>query len=293
MATSGKIVVTIFQGDRELWTDGRVRLRVLDPFSNTEKKLAEVDTNAGISSVILDGVPTDRGQNYSLIATKKGFRDAAVYPVKPLPGAVIGTSLMMVRKNPQPDFSSVSFERVAEFSPNFVQALTDGQVTEAAFLALPPERIAGALNIEAKLRNTLLDGTPGIELIRQIESAEGIQQDRIRAKVDQTMPKRVRAEIEQSGSFSEVPAFANEVSHKGFPISFKQKVPFGSLQLSFARNPDNDGLLRADIDIDLFTDIGHFGEVLRNIITQKETDPYTVYVQLFDQGIFPIYVLQA
>jgi hypothetical protein len=99
--------------------------------------------------------------------------------------------------------------------------------------------------------------------------------------------------MEQSDSFFDVPAFANEVFHQGFPVSFKQKVPFGSLQLSFAEKPDNDGLLRADIDIDLFTDIGHFGEVLRNIITRKETDPYTVYVQLFDQDIFPLYTLQA
>src|SRR5262249_55577733 len=155
------------------------------------------------------------------------------------------------------------------------------------------ERIAGALNIEAKLRNTLLNGTPGIELIRQIEGVDGIRQDRILAKVDQGMPQRVRAEIEESDSFFQVPPFANEVFHKGFPISFKQKVPFGSLQLSFAENPENDGLLKADIDIDLFTDIGHFGEVLRNIITKQETDPYTVYVQLFDQGIFPLYLLST
>ena len=293
MATTGKIVATIFRGDRELWTDGSINLRVLDPFSNTEKKLADIDTNRGISSVILSGVPTDQGQNYALIATKGGFRDAAIYPVKPLPGAVIGTSLMMIRKNPQPDFSSVSFARLGEFSPGFVQALTDGGVTEATFLALESERVAGALNIEAKLRNTLLDGTPGIELIRQIEGLDGIRQDRILARVDRTMPQRVRAEIEQFDTFSVVPAFANEVFHEGFPISFKQKVSFGSLQLSFAQNPGSDGLLRADIDIDLFTDIGHFGEVLRNIITQKETDPYTVYVELFDQGIFPLYILQA
>src|SRR5262245_32506661 len=116
MATTGKLVVTIFQGNRELWTDGRVNLIVLDPFSNTEKKLAEVDTNPRISSVILDGIPTDQGQNYSVIATKRGFRDGAVYPVKPLPGAVIGKPLMLVRKNPQPDLSSVSFQRLAEFS---------------------------------------------------------------------------------------------------------------------------------------------------------------------------------
>jgi len=48
----------------------------------------------------------------------------------------------------------------------------------------------------------------------------------------------------------------------------------------------------SDVDIDLFTDIGHLGEVVRNRLTSVPTDPYTVYVQLFDQRIFPLYVMQ-
>jgi hypothetical protein len=67
---------------------------------------------------------------------------------------------------------------------------------------------------------------------------------------------------------------------------------FCSLQLSFAKKAEND-LLAADIDIDLLTDIGHFGEVIRNKITKMKTDPFSVYVLLFDQGIRPLYTLKV
>jgi len=63
------------------------------------------------------------------------------------------------------------------------------------------------------------------------------------------------------------------------------------LQLSFAKKSEN-GLLAADIDIDLLTDIGHFGEVIKNKITKMKTDPFTVYGLLFDQGIRPLYTLK-
>lgn len=122
---------------------------------------------------------------------------------------------------------------------------------------------------------------------------EAIRQDRLYAWVDPGMPEQVRAEIEASHTFHELPEWANEMFHAGYPVSFKQRVPFGSLQLSFAERPETDGLLAADIDIDLFTDIGHFGEVLKNRITRQKTDPYTVYVQLFHQSIFPLYVLKG
>jgi len=62
------------------------------------------------------------------------------------------------------------------------------------------------------------------------------------------------------------------------------------------RNPfanSNNKVLAADIDIDLLTDIGHFGEVIRNKITKLKTDPFTVYALLFDQGIRSLYTLKV
>jgi hypothetical protein len=65
-----------------------------------------------------------------------------------------------------------------------------------------------------------------------------------------------------------------------------------SWQLSFAKKGEN-SQLASDIDIDLLTDIGHFGEVIKNKITKMKTDPFTIYVLLFDQGVRPLYTLKV
>lgn len=293
MAKHGDINVIIYRGDRQLWKGGQVRLRLLDPFSQTEKILVDHQVGPKVSTVRLEKAPADRGQNYSLIATARGFRDAAIYPVKPRPGGLSHAAVMLVRKDAKPDFSTFSFERLKEFSPAFEAALQAGGISEADFTGLEPELQAAALNIEAKLRATKLGGFEAVEYVKKISSVNDIHQDRIFCRVKPEMVEDVRFEIRENKTFQEVPEWANELFHAGFPISFKQRIPFGSLQLSFAREPDNDGLLDADIDIDLLTDVGHFGEVLRNKLTGQKTDSYTVYVQLFDQRIFPLYTIQS
>ena len=293
MALTGDINVTIYRGDRRLWDSSPVRLVVLDPFSQTETVVLDHTAPAGAATFLLEGLPADKGQNYSLIATADRHRDAAIYPVKPLAGGVRHTAVMLVRKDPEPDFSHFSFDRLAEHSVAFKEALQKGQIQEEDFLRLEPIRIAAALNIEAKLRNTKILAEPAVNFVKMVRALEEVQQDRIYASVDPNMPGQVRNEAEQNHSFTELAEWANEVFHEGYPVSFKQRVQFGSLQLSFAEKPKTDGLLAADIDIDLYTDIGHFGEVVRNKFTNQATDPFTVYVQLFDQRIFPLYVLKV
>ncbi len=291
MPTKGDINVTIYTGDRQLWGGGRVRLVVIDPFSSSEKILVDHTTAPKTATVLLKDVPADRGQSYALVSTAKGRRDAGIYPVRPIAGGVKHTAVMLAANDPVPDFSGFSYPELEQQSRAFREALERGGIQETDLKALPPERIASALNIEAKLRNTNLVGRPAVEFVRRINGTDGIKQDRLLCRVDRTMPDQVRREMLQSGTFSELAEWANEVFHEGFPFSFKQRAPFGSLQLSFGRHPGDDDLVAADIDIDLFTDIGHLGEVARNHLTGRKTDPYTVYVQLFDQRIFPLYVL--
>lgn len=292
MPVTGDLNVTIYGGDRRLWTGGKVRLQVLDPFAGTEKTLAEFYTKAGTQSVILRGLPAGRGEKYSLIASAKGCRETGIFPVKVRPGGIAHTAIMLIPKNAEPDFSQFSYDLLAEYAPGFRNALETGGIPEADFQTIDPPCRAAALNIEAKLRNTMLRGSPAGERIGSIEGAGSLHPDRILAKVDPVLPELVRQETAAAQSFFQVPEWANEMFHRGFPFSFKERIPFGSLQLSFAENPVN-GLLDADIDIDLFTDIGHLGEVIRNKLTRQKTDPYTVYVQLFDQRIFPLYTLRA
>jgi len=298
MAAAGSVNISLHHGNREAWTGGRVEVVVLDAFSDTRKIIRRVQTRSGKSNLLLRGLPADRGQNYAVLASARAHREAGIYPVKSRPNVVTTAALMLIRKDPKIDLSGFSFSLLKEQSPSFHQALADAGIEELAFRKLPAERIAGALNIEAKLRQTTLAGVPAVQFIRRVggpdhEGKNALHQDRLYAWVDSAMPEKVRAEVAASGAFMELPEWGNEVFHAGYPLSFKQRLPFGSLQLSFAQSPGPDGLLAADIDIDLFTDIGHLGEVVRNKITRQKTDPYTVYVQLFDQKIFPLYSLHA
>ena len=293
MPDTGNIRVSIFGGDRQPWTGDSVTLKLVDPFSQKKKILVDHDTQPGVNDVVLEKAPADSGQNYAILATTGGHRDAGIYPVKPLPGQEVSAAVMLVRNRPAVNLSGFSFGALQNTSPRFHQAMVNAGITEAEFLALKPERIAGALNVEAKLRKTMLAGTPAVDRVARIggpgnEGTAALNQDRIFASVDPTMPDLVRQE---GNAFLELLEFENELFHAGYPVSFKQRVSFGSLQLSFAKQPGDNNLLAADIDIDLFTDIGHFGEVIKNHITKTKTDPFTVYRLLFDQGIAPLYTL--
>lgn len=152
----------------------------------------------------------------------------------------------------------------------------------------------GTLNLEAKLRNTRVGGKPAVQSVLGIggpgtSGTDALHQDRIHAWVDPGMPAALR---QQPKDFTELLEWENELFHQGYPVSFKQRVPCGSIQFSFAEHPSDNGWLAADIDIDLCTGIEHWGKVLANFLTTLPTDPFSIYVQLFDQHIFPLYVVK-
>ncbi len=299
MPDKGDIQVSIFAADRQLWRGGSVTVKLIDPFSQSKRALVDRDLQAGTNTVKLMDVLADRGQNYAILAGADGYRDAGIFPVKPIPGQQVEARLMLVRKRPALNLAGFSFQALQNASPPFHDALLAAGITEQDFLDLPEPRIAGALNIEAKLRQTTLAGRRAVDLVARIGSpdpeiagAAALRQDRIFAFTDPSMPDLVRQEIQADGSsFRELLEFENEIFHSGYPISFKQRVPFGSLQLSFAGTVGDNNLRAADIDIDLMTDVGHWGEVMRNHLLRQKTDPFTVYRLLFDQGIAPLYQL--
>jgi hypothetical protein len=296
MPSTGTLNVTVFDAGRNIWQGPPVRLTLTDPFTNSSH-MTIVGTNVaqGISNIRITDVPTDAGQLYILFVDADEHRSHGVFPVKPRPNTEVLLKIMLIPNNPVPNFSDFTYEKLRAASPVFHDALK-ANITESDFLGLAngdPDfgaaRMAACLNIEAKLRATALkEEIPAVESVRLFPDLSACEPDRIKIRVDENMPDNVRG----LNTFTELPAELNELNHKGFPISFKQKIFFASLQLSFARNAV-DGVLAADIDIDLLTDIGHFGEVIRNKITKMKTDPYTVYNSLFDQGIEPLYTLET
>jgi len=294
-ATTGSIKVSVFDASRQLWRGPEVRLTLTDPFtSSNNKKLVDHTVKKGVNTVSLEAVPADAGQRYILFVDADKHRSHSVFPVKPKPGEEVPLNIMLIPNDPTPDFSKFNYNELKLRSPQFHSALS-ANIPEADFLGLAKSdpkfgaiRMAALLNIEAKLRATSLKQGSAVDFIRSIDNLDSCERDRIKARVADNMPTNVRG----LKTFNELNEDLNELNHKGFPVSFKEKVAFCSLQLSFAKKGEN-GQLSSDIDIDLLTDIGHFGEVIKNKITKLKTDPFTVYVLLFDQGIRPLYTLKV
>ena len=295
MPSTGTLNVSIFDASRQPWQGPEVHVKLTDPFTTSVKTIVDTTVPAGTHNVFISDIPTDAGQTYMLLVDADGHRDHAVFPVKPLPMAVTPDNIMLIRNDPVPDFNNFGYNQRQLTSPQFHSALSTN-VPEGAFFDLSnsdPEfglaRMATLLNIEAKLRATALkQDQKAVDFIQRFDDVSSLEPDRLKVGVKPEMPANVKG----LKTFNELPAELNELNHKGFPVSFKQKVVFCSLQLSFAPKPENE-LLRADIDIDLLTDIGHFGEVIKNKITKTKTDPFTIYTELFDQNILPLYTLKV
>ena len=295
MAGTGTINVSVFNAARQPWAGPEVRLVLTDPFTNSSnKKLVDKTMKKGTNRIVLEGVPADAGQRYILFLDADKHRSHSVFPVKPVPDAATPVNIMLVPNDPVPNFNTFNYHELQLRSPQFHSALSQS-IAEGDFLGLPKSddkfgnvRMAAILNIEAKLRSTALKKGMAVDYVRLIKDLDCCERDRIKVEVAADMPAQVRG----LKTFNELNEDLNELNHKGFPVSFKEKVAFCSLQLSFAKKAQN-GLLSADIDIDLLTDIGHFGEVIKNKITKMKTDSFTVYNLLFDQGIRPLYTLKV
>src|SRR4030095_7727762 len=278
-STTGSIKVSVFDASRQPWHGPAVRLALTDPFtSSSNKKLVDQTMKKGVNTINLEGVPADAGQRYILFVDADKNRSHSVFPVKPKPGQEVPLNIMLVPNNPVPDFSKFSYDELKVRSPQFHDALS-ATIPEADFLGLAKSdvkfgaiRMATLLNIEAKLRATPLKQGNAVDFIRSIDNLDSLERDRLKARVAENMPTNVRG----LKTFSELNEDLNEMNHKGFPVSFKEKVAFCSLQLSFAKKGEN-GQLASDIDIDLLTDIGHFGEVIKNKITKMKSDPFSIY----------------
>lgn len=295
MASTGTLNVSIFDASRQLWHGPEVQLVLTDPFTgSSNKKIVDRTLKKGTHTVTIEGIPNDAGQRYILFADAEKHRSHSVFPVKPVPNAVTTLNIMLIPNDPVPNFADFSYNELQMRSPQFHNALSEN-VPESDFLGLAKTdekfgqiRMATLLNIEAKLRATALKQGSAVESIRRIKNLDSCERDRIKVDVAPDMPGNVKG----LKTFSSLSEDLNEMNHKGFPVSFKEKVAFCSLQLSFAKKAEQ-GLLAADIDIDLLTDIGHFGEVIKNKILKTKTDPFNIYVLLFDQGIRPLYTLKV
>ncbi|HEY0162097.1 MAG TPA: hypothetical protein VGB69_05425 [Edaphobacter sp.] len=278
-----KLRLRIFDGSRQLFSaPHNFLVRIVD---GNQKQQIWKDYTA--SDITFDLPFFDNfGDNYSVLVSADGFKDAGFYPVK-LSNAYTRTlDVMLVPKAPGFSFANARWEVIKTQYPFLAHGIGDAEGEERYddLLDRSEPSLACILNIaEAMEQAALSQGTP-LSYIKQLRWDGDFKpvQDRFFSWCDRALIDQVRIGA-SANLFSEEPAPG--LLHPGATHSWKQ-VRFGeaNLQLTFHENTQQtiDGVncVTLETDIDYYRDpLAHaILEVVPNGLTHSLTDPVEVYV---------------
>ena len=131
MPATGSIKVSVFDGKGQPWRGPQVGLILRDPFkASSNKIIVNERVKKGTNTIVIKEVPADAGQRYILQVDADKHRDHSVFPIKPAPNEEIPVNIMLIRKDPVPDFSAFTYQELQSTSPHFHKALSE-QISEA------------------------------------------------------------------------------------------------------------------------------------------------------------------
>ncbi len=278
---TAKIVVRLFNGEREEF-DGEVLLRLRD--GQQKERYSDYLRGPQISMT----VPFSNNfiDDYVVLVTADGYRDAGFFPVHVSPDLDAVVDLMLVPKH-----ANYTFLKWADFKsryPRFAGFLCcagDAETAEEHYSQLissRPASLASLLNLTAAMSTVQLPvGTP-LDYFKSIEWGETLAQDRFFGFADACLVQQVKTAAAQ-GLFVAEPAPG--LFHGDATSSYKQ-VQFGeaNLQLTFHEQAvETIGgvkCIRVEPDIDYYKDIAAHAllEVIPNTLSHGLTDPQVVYV---------------
>ena len=160
---------------------------------------------------------------------------------------------------------------------------------EELYEALDDHRAAGLLNVYTKMKMTVFEN--GRDAFSYVSSLTRIRAQRFFAKVRKELRDEVKNSI-AANLFHDVSG-ALHTPPPGFSPadSFKTRDRYGNLQLTFFSKPDTLEFI-IDADIDDAQGIEHVFQVIRPLLTGKNTHPYDVHeILLAYQQIDPLYKL--
>jgi hypothetical protein len=301
-----KVTLVLYGADRTLWRGPAPDLSVRRLYPTRllleDRKLqgTAVDLNmdvlfdAGQAYVVMVTAKkhrpawliVDHGTFIGLVAGKKVERDFAILRLMLVPAKPVSADLgqgfakLVARGFP-----------LALWDQSWYDGLGagDGSVGDASYkMAL--------LNIEAKLRETYVDGRPLASFVRAVRR---VNADRIFILVKAELKQMVEASADFAPAEGhkapagqpKTPAHPGGWKHKAFDV--------GNLQLCFSAGTEDwtgggavEPCYSVDADIDLKSGFGHVVEWLDNNVFGKElTNQTVVYKLLYDQGILPAYTL--
>jgi hypothetical protein len=298
-----RVTVILYGSDRDLWGGGTLRIRVSDLFASGGPKVVYQGETAGSTVELHLQLPFDAGQMYGLTFSAPGHRPAwqfirrldFIRTREQVEGDDLILRLMLVPDAPGTTDLPNGLGRIQQIASPFAASGTG--VDAAAFAPLEVAAKMAFLNIEAKLRETVIDGAPLMSFVRSVRH---VAVDRVFLWFDSALKARMPRAIEFAGApghpgpeeFPDLPAHPDSWKH----IRFAE----GNVQLSFSKDAmplagAGDGSLvhSADVDIDLGRGLAHASEWLENNVFRPghKTNQALVYGLLFAQGILPKYTL--
>ena len=301
---TGKRVTAILYGsDRNLWGGGPLKIRVSDLFAaGGPKALYEGKTDASTVELRLN-LPFDAGQLYGLTFSAPRHRPAwqllrrldFIRTPEQVEGDDLILRLMLVPDSPGTTDLPNGLGRLAQIASPFAAPGTG--IDAATFQPLDVAAKMAFLNIEAKLRETIIDGAPLMSFVRAVRH---VAVDRVFLLFDSGLKARMPRAIDFAGApghdapknLSDLPDHPDSWKHTRFAE--------GNVQLSFSEDavPLAGGgpaslVHSADVDIDLGRGLAHAKEWLENNVFRPghKTNQALVYAQLYTQGILPQYTL--
>lgn len=275
----------IFSGSRELFPlPARFLVRIVD--GNQKQQFWDyINSNDRTFPLpFFDNL----GDNYSVMVSADGYKDAGFFPVKLSDAYVKTLDVMLVSDTPGFNFANAQWPAVKAKYPFIGSDVNDaaGKQRYDDLVELPEPVVPCFLNLTEAMSDIALPQKTPLDYIKQMRWNGNFApaKDRFFCYCDVGLIDQVRAAAD-AGHFSE--EAAPGLLHPGATHSWKQ-VQFGeaNVQLTFHENPEDHKTIGGvdcvtlEVDIDYYRDsLAHFFlEVTVNKLTHALTDPVEVYV---------------
>lgn len=296
-----RLTVILYGCDRNAWRGGPVDVRISDVFAaGGPRPLYEGRSEESTIDMRLQ-LPFDAGQVYGFTFSAPGHRPAwqlvrradFIRPVERAEADDVILRLMLMPDAPGTTDLPKAFERIQQIGSPF--AAPAGGITAQAFEELTDPAKMAFLNIEAKLRETSIEGSPLMSFVRGVSH---VAVDRVFVRFDPALKARMARATEFAGAPGHT-APKRLPDLPDHPDSWKHvRFAEGNIQLSFSKDAAPIGgvsslVHSADVDIDLGRGLAHAKEWLENNVFRPghKTNQALVYAQLYSQGILPRYTL--
>ena len=172
--TEKRVTVILYGSDRNLWSGGTLQIRVSDLFASGGPKVVHSGKTEASTLELRLQLPFDAGQLYGLTFSAPRHRPAwqiirrldFIRTPEQVEGDDLILRLMLVPDSPGTTDVPGGLERLVQIASPFAAPATG--IDAAQFQRLDVAAKMAFLNVEAKLRETVIDGAPLMSFVRAV-----------------------------------------------------------------------------------------------------------------------------